>query len=109
MSFSNEQRIKATRKRAWCVGCGQPIEVGSAAVRWTGITDGDFQSVAYHPECRDAECALNEMHSADEWIGLCEVTGERDDELWLLEEFPAVAARLKIEAGEDVPSDGGAA
>lgn len=89
MSFVNERAVSAIRKAGLCDGCSTSVTVGSQAVRWAGLTpDGDFNTALYHPECRNAEVALNRLHDtdADEWIGLGEI--EREDHAWLTEEHP---------------------
>jgi len=96
VSFTNEKTVKAVRKPAQCCACGKMIEIGESAVRWAGMTDGDFSSVAYHPDCRQAEVEINRLHDTyfDEWFGLSEI--EWEDHRWLLETHPAVAARMGI-------------
>ena len=99
MTFIREYGVKAIRKRAQCVGCLHHIEIGEPALRWVGHVDGDFNAVAYHPECRDAEIRLNHLHCTrfgDDWNDLSEI--ELDDHEWLLAEFPNVAARFGITA-----------
>ena len=95
MSFSSETSVKATRKPAQCAGCTRMIDIGQPATRWAGInSDRDFASVAYHPECRAAEVAFNELRGTygDEWGGLDEL--EPEDRVWLEVEHPAVFARI---------------
>ena len=72
------------------------IEVNEPAVNWSGLTDGDFSTVYYHPECRIAEIAINNLHRTfgDEWMGLHEIDDE--DRPWLREEHPVVAQRMGI-------------
>jgi hypothetical protein len=98
VSFNSERIIKSTRKPHLCEGCGQTIPAGSTAQNWTGLTDGDFASVYYHPECREAEIMLNELAGtwAGEWISL----QDRDPyyDAWILTDFPIVAERLNISA-----------
>ena len=94
MSFSREQTVKATRKPCRCIACNTAIAVGQSAIRCTGMVDGDFNAVAYHPECRAAEIAFNDLRGTygDDWGGLDEM--EREDREWLLIEHPIVAARM---------------
>lgn len=96
MSFTRERAVKATRKEHRCVGCERTISAGSAAVRWSGLTDGDFSSVIYHPDCRAAEIDLNKAYDTDwgEWMGLHEM--EWEDWPWLVESYPAIAERMGI-------------
>ena len=96
MSFSNVRSIKSVRKARPC-RCGQMIEAGQPAVEWVGVTEGEFAAIAYHPECRQAERALNKLHDVqwwDDWSGIEDV--ESEDWEWLLTEHPLVAARLNI-------------
>ena len=105
MTFFSEREVKSVRKRVQCCACLKHIEVGESATRWTGLDDGnEFMSIAYHPDCRVAEIALNRLHSTwdpDEWMGLDDL--EADDHRWLLEEHPSVAARkgITLEAIEE--------
>lgn len=100
MSFVNEREIKAIRKPRRCDGCSVKIEAGESAIGWAGTVDGDFITATYHPDCRKAEIALNSLHGngwADDWMSLC-TDLEWEDHPWLLEEYPAVAARMGITA-----------
>lgn len=96
MSFASTRTVKAVRKAHKCVGCDRMIEIGQPAERWSGMTDGDFASVIYHVDCRAAEIELNKLASTDwdEWMGLADI--EDDDWDWLIEEYPAVAARMGL-------------
>lgn len=97
MTFATETNVKAVRKRHRCDGCGKRIEIGSPAVRWAGMTDGDFGAAIYHPDCRLAEIKLNDLLETqwgDEWAALSEI--DEEDWPWLIETFPAVAARMGI-------------
>ena len=98
MSFVSETTVKAVRKRHRCEGCGKHIEIGEPAKRWAGMSDGDFVSVIYHPDFRAAEERMNELAGwryGDDWYLLNDDLG-REDWPWLIEEFPAVAARMGI-------------
>lgn len=97
MSFVEERTIKAVRKARQCDACFQMLAVGEAAVRWAGITDGEFATAVFHPDCRAAEIAVNRLHGTypDEWMGLGRDL-EWDDHQWLLDEYPTVAGRLGI-------------
>lgn len=63
------------RKAHQCIGCLHTIGLGEKYVRWAGLTDGDFGTCAYHPDCRDWE------------IFLCREAGLRSDEWSSLHEF----------------------
>lgn len=96
MSFANERTVKAVRKPAQCDACGKRIQIGEPAIRWAGMGEGMFMTAAYHPECREAEVALNKLHGTyyDDWMGLADI--EYDDHRWLLAEHPVVAERKDI-------------
>jgi hypothetical protein len=96
MTTFSERDVKAIRKAVPCDGCGKVVPVGAPATRWAGLCDGEFASVAYHPDCRQAEIALNERCGTwgDEWQPIASI--EPEDRNWLLTEFPAVAERLGI-------------
>ena len=74
MSFSRETTHTA-KKPHRCECCGKTIEAGSRYVRWAGLTDGDFASVAMHEDCRAWEVFLNQelYQRDDEWMILHEV------------------------------------
>ena len=65
-------------------------------MRWAGMTDGDFSTAIYHPECREAEIAYNNevlgYAWGDDWWPLSEI--DRDDWPWLTETHPIAAARV---------------
>lgn len=95
MTILSETRVKATRKQHQCDACLQSIVKGSPAVRWSGISDGEFQSGIFHPDCREAELALNDClgwYPGDDWTPLHNI--ESDDLLWLEQEHPTVFARM---------------
>jgi hypothetical protein len=98
MTFMRENTVKAVRKPAHCWSCAGMIEVGQPAVRYAGISDGEFVAAAYHVECRTAEVAFNELRGTygDEWGGLDEM--EREDHEWLIAEHPIAAAHMGIVA-----------
>lgn len=89
-----ERQIKAVRKRHQCVGCLRFIESGEPAKTWIGINDGEFNAVYYHPDCRAAEIALNDIKRGgwDDWSPLNEIDDE--DRPWLIADHPSVAARF---------------
>lgn len=101
MGFSSETMVKGVRKQHVCDGCGKRIETGTPAVRWSGMTDGEFGTCIYHPDCRAAEVALNDVHGwgyGDDWMGLSDL--EHDDLPWLAETYPAVYQRMgRTDAG----------
>ena len=77
--FSRETTHTA-RKAHQCVGCLQTIAPGEKYVRWSGRTYGDFETAAYHEDCRGWE------------IFLCQEAALRDDEWQPLHEFVRSAA-----------------
>jgi hypothetical protein len=63
MSYTHLSDSSPTsRKRHRCIWCGQFIEAGDRYERTASIYDGEFQSDAWHPECRAA--MLDEMHAS---------------------------------------------
>lgn len=97
MSFNREYDVKAVRKSRRCDVCRAPIEIGFPAIRWVGMIDDEFGTLIFHPDCRGAEIAYNRMTNCnwDEWYSLASDL-EPDDHAWLLDEWPAVAARMGI-------------
>lgn len=96
MTFYRERQIKSVRKARRCTGCSDLIAVGQPALDCSGHYDGDFWSATFHSDCRAAELGLNKLHDTmhDEWMSLDDM--EWEDWPWLIEEFPAVAARMNI-------------
>ena len=96
MTFCREHSVKAVRKQHRCDVCGTAILIGAPAVRWVGVTDGDFGSAIHHPDCREAEVEFNRMASGnwDEWYRLDEEP--RKELTWLWRDYPAVAGRLGV-------------
>lgn len=96
MSFVNERTIKSTRKRHICAACDKWIEAGETAIGWAGVTDGDFHSCHYHPECREAEVGYNmtclNIMFNDDWTPLHEA--EREDYPWIHAEHPVAYRRM---------------
>lgn len=96
MSFISERPIKATRKRHLCSACDKWIEIGEPAINWAGTTDGEFSSVLYHPDCREAEIAYNrdclDSHWSDNWERLCDA--EHDNRPWIKETWPVPYLRM---------------
>lgn len=94
--FFTERNIKATRKDHRCEGCGTSIGAGEPAWYFSQKHDGDFFAAHYHPECRAAEIALNNLRGTydGEWDSLYEIADEREDVEWLVEKHPIVAVRM---------------
>lgn len=94
--FFTHRTIKATRKPHNCMGCNQPVAVGSPAFYFSMKSDGTFWDGHYHSECRDAECELNEIKDCwgDDWIALFQIAEEPDDVVWLKETYPAIAVAM---------------
>lgn len=103
MSFHEEKAVKAVRKRHRCDGCNRFIEIGEPASRWAGMTDGDFGTAIYHPDCRAAEIAMNNdvlgFQYGDDWWPLSDI--ESEDRPWLIDAYPAVARRMGMVAQAD--------
>ncbi len=51
MSFHRETPVKRTRRQSWCRWCGERIWKGDPSVVASGVFEGDFYSLRYHPEC----------------------------------------------------------
>lgn len=88
-SFCREKIITA-RKAHQCLACLQKIEPGEKYLRATGVSDGDFWTGAYHPECREWECRVNHENYPsymDEWIMLHEHVSQSID---VLDDAPQV-------------------
>ena len=94
MSFVNERTIKAVRKPHLCEACCKRLQVGEAAINWAGLTDGDFGSAYYHPECREAEIAYNHMIGShyDEWTPLHDA--DRESYPWIKANHPTAYRRM---------------
>jgi hypothetical protein len=96
VSFVTEKPVGAVRKRHLCSACDKWIEIGEPAVNWAGTTDGDFSSVHYHPDCREAEIAFNRHAQtdryADEWQGLLDA--EPEDRPWIKANWPLPYLRM---------------
>lgn len=50
-TFSNERVIKAARKKHYCDWCGKMIPEGSSYISLSGVCEGDFCYLKYHPDC----------------------------------------------------------
>jgi hypothetical protein len=107
VSFVSERSVKAVRKRHVCDGCGKHIQIGDSAQRWAGLTEGDFGTAIYHPDCRAAEVELNNdilgWNSGDDWLGLRDI--EQEDWPWLRDKHPAVAWRMGLARPAEISAD----
>jgi hypothetical protein len=95
MRFLSEKPVKGVRKRHICQACDKFIEIGEAATNWCGINDGQFDSIYYHPDCREAEVAFNRLHEwgwMDDWMALSD--REPEDNPWIKAEWPVPYLRL---------------
>jgi len=59
MSFHTSRHVKNTRKIKRCDWCRELIQKGEPSIISSGVFEGNFYSVRYHPECYDA---------VDRWI-----------------------------------------
>ena len=87
-------KVHSARKSSLCNQCGRRIEVGQR-YRKQVYTDGGLQTYRAHEDC---DAVANKIHSngnllSDESVCLSEGV-DREDRLWITEEYPAVAARL---------------
>lgn len=105
--FHTSSPIKSVRKAHQCEQCGRNILVGEPAVKGCGKFDGNFYSTYQHPECQEAGLAYAELtgcygeHAA--WFQHDDL--EREDKLWLLDNHPIVAARLRLSRAELVDEE----
>jgi hypothetical protein len=93
----SERHVRAVRKPHLCWACDKWIYPGESALTCVGVTDGQFWSLYYHHDCRQAELELNELHEwwyNDEWMRLCEA--ESDDYDWLSDTHPGPYERMRM-------------
>jgi len=102
--FHHERVIKSTRGVHVCEQCGTVIEIGSKAYHHAGVYWGDFYSSYQHVECQAAGNAYAEMTGCwgEDYMWFQHQLEDRDDELWLLENYPIVAGRLGLTQDEVV-------
>lgn len=86
--------VKKTRKNHRCGWCGTRIEAGSAASHSSGVSDGDFWSDHYHPECQAAIDSSETNQSLrddlyDGWIPGDWARGRTDDDFGNAPQFSA--------------------
>lgn len=103
-AFYSTRLVKKSRKSCNCDGCGHIMPVGSQIARTAGAYDGEFYSIAYHPECHEAEIFINHENGwgGEEWTALRSIE-EREDKDAIAAHFPIVARRMgwKITAKEE--------
>lgn len=63
MSFVCDHGLRRAAKQHRCWYCDQHIEVGERYGYRTGVTDGDFWAMRFHPEC-DAQ---TDTWSSEDW------------------------------------------
>lgn len=83
MGFCSEKTVTA-RKRHRCDACLKFINPGETYLRAAGVSDGEFCSGAYHPECREWEIKVNNEVLGiftDDWAPLHEHVTECDEVL----------------------------
>jgi hypothetical protein len=75
MSDFWRSRFAIARKTHVCDECRCPIAIGHRYERFAGSQEGDFYSIAYHPECRAHALHINadndypeDWRSIREWI-----------------------------------------
>ena len=99
--FQVTKTIKAVRKQRLCEHCESAIAVGSPAVAYKGVWDGEFGVSYMHPDCH----ALGEAYAketgywGDEWTWLHTYAAEepKEVEAWR-SEYPEAVARLLMRA-----------
>lgn len=105
IEFTSERKIKGVSKSHLCIACRNRIKARSPAIYFAMKCDGEIDTGYYHPDCRDAEIALNHRLDTwgEDWTPLDNIRdGEEGEQdwLWLVETFPDVAARFKVEEGK---------
>lgn len=108
VEFSSSKTVKATRKPHFCEGCEQPIDVRSPAKYYAGKFEGEFYDCYFHPDCREAQDAWNDLAGFDwdEQCHLWHLYENRDDPKFfcgehvdfstpLAEKYPEVLRRLE--------------
>ena len=85
------------RKRHKCDHCGEFIDIGDRYRRVRGVWEGEPGTFKSHTDCADAYSALHYNNGLfhDEGFDMRSDL-EADDRIFLLVEFPSVAARLGI-------------
>jgi len=101
VEFFSEKVVRRSAKQYVCDGCHGKIERGQPSVYMTMKYGGDLCTSRQHPECREAEVGLAELHGlvGDEWLPLYDLEGE--DKEWIEENHPAAHARLTKETPDD--------
>lgn len=94
-AFYSTRLVKKSRKACNCDGCGHIMPAGSQIARTAGSYDGEFYSLAYHPDCQEAEIFINRENgfSGEEWMAIRAVE-EREDKDSIAAHFPIVARRM---------------
>ena len=93
--FQTITHVKRTAKDHVCNQCGTPIEKGLPAINYKGSYEGYFYCEYDHVDCNEAAREIN--HYVDAYNGepyFLHQVEEIDEAKFLLEKFPAVAARL---------------
>lgn len=93
--------VYTARKQHRCDHCLQPIVPGDVYRRVRGVWEGDPGVFRSHFDCAEVATKLHREHgvASDEGITLSSDI-ETEDYLWILAEWPVVAARLGIKARE---------
>ena len=105
--FHSERKISQTRKPHECQQCGKIIDAGMPAIKGSGSYFGDLYSQYEHIECYAAGRAYAKISGCwgEDYMWFQHGLEELEDKLWLLDEYPVVAARLGLERAELVNED----
>lgn len=96
LEFFTEKRVKRASKEYRCDACHMPIKRGESYVYMTMKYEGEFETCSQHPECREAEVALADLHGLSgghDWIFLHDLDPE--DREWVEANHPAAFARIQ--------------
>jgi len=81
MSFSKVTKVNKSRKYHCCEQCPIKIPKGYSYVRYEGVFDNDFFSLAYHEECwkKWEELNTNDCSSYnDEWYPIFDIMSSEE-------------------------------
>lgn len=98
LEFFTENVVQRSSKQYTCDGCHGKIEQGQPSVYMAMKYDGDLHTARQHPECREAEVGLADLHGlcgGEDWLPLHALDSE--DLEWIEVNHPAAFARISKE------------
>jgi hypothetical protein len=97
-----EDGVHTCRKPQTCDQCLRLIEVGQRYRKQKTAGDGEFRTYRAHESCDAAYARYIDLAGLDPSYDEPPLLNELgpEDHCWILEEFPDVAERLGIKAGE---------